>query len=266
MQHRIPTKCGFLVRLAHALLPALLLASSYNVTAAAGDDGHIQAVKQAQKSAYVVFSAGSQCVPLREDFQGWPGASLLECTYKQGSLEGIAYLLDVKAGTISSWIEGACDERLPGTGRCFATVLKCARNNSGMMFAVSGNIIEDGRNYFFRNGMTVSFNEAANGTTSAIPLSLQKALLVAPNTHISGTKTGLTRFWRTLPSQFAAAYPDAQAPRVVGTQAQRLAWLALVQAEILAAERTGKNRLLSSWLLAHRKTVALGNCPGDDDP
>jgi hypothetical protein len=262
MQHQMPSIFGFLSR---AVLLATLVVSIHNA-AAAGDGGHIQAVKQAQKSAYVIFSAGSQCSPLRQDFQGWPGPSLLECTYKQDGLEGMTYLLDVKAETVANWIEGACDERLPSARGCFATVLKCARNNSGMMFAVSGNIIENGRNYFFRNGMTVSFKEAGNGTTNSVPLSLQKSLLVAPNDQVTRIKTGLTRFWRTLPSQFALAYPDAHAPSSVDTQAQRLAWLSLVQTEILTAEKTGKNRLLSSWLLAHKKTVTLGSCPDDRDP
>jgi hypothetical protein len=265
MHFPVPPKSRRLTRLAtRRVLCALSL--FFPGAAVAVDSGHIQSVKQAQKSAYVIFSSGSQCAPLGEDFQGWPGSSLLECSYSQGGLQGITYLLDVKAATIATWIEKACDERLPGNGACFATVLACARANSGMMFAVSGNVIENRQNYFFRNGMTVAFKEAVNGSTQEVPLSVQKSLLVAPNGKIDRIKSGLTRFWRTLPLQMALAYPSAHAPSTVKTQAQRVAWLSLVQAEILAAQQNGKNRLLSAWLLAHKKTLGRGSCPDDNDP
>jgi hypothetical protein len=114
--------------------------------------------------------------------------------------------------------------------------------------------------------MTVAFKEAENGSTREVPLSVQKSLLVAPDSKIDRIKTGLTRFWRTLPSQMALAYPNAHAPSAVKTQAQRLAWLSLVQAEIFAAQKNGKNRLLSAWLLAHKNTLGRGACPDDGDP
>ncbi|QND44751.1 hypothetical protein HB780_02920 (plasmid) [Rhizobium lusitanum] len=265
MHFPVPPNFRSLTRLAPRLV-LCALSLFFPGAAVAAESEHIQDVKQAQKSAYVIFSSGSQCAPLGHDFQGWPGSSLLECSYRQGGLEGITYLLDVKAETIATWIETACDERLRGNSACFATVLACARTNSGMMFAVSGNVIENRRNYFFRNGMTVAFKEAENGSTRDVPLSVQKSLLVAPDSKIDRIKSGLTRFWRTLPLQMALAYPNAHAPSALKTQAQRVAWLSLVQAEILAAQQTGNNRLLSAWLLAHKNTLGRGACPNDNDP
>lgn len=239
--------------------------ANYQMARAASAE-HTAAVKTAQRSAYAIRSATNGCPLLRSSFEGWPADMLRECEYKQGNLTGVTYLLDLKPAMIADWIESSCAESLRGVSSCFATVLECGKLNSGLMFAVSGNIIENGKNYFFRNGMTVGFPHVLNGEPNQIPIDKQRELVVASGEKIERIRSGVTRPWRTFSQQFAVAYPDAGAPARVDTHERRMAWLGLVQTETLQAMKTGKSRILSAWIKAHPKTIAAGNCPLDDQP
>jgi hypothetical protein len=148
---------------------------------------------------------------------GWPGAKVRKCIYKpSGSgLTGLVYLLDVPAEVIARWIETTCASNMPNAPSCFHTILTCGKLNSGMMLAVSGNVMEnmDGRtwkNSFFRSGMTVSIGGEANGSTNEVSLERQEALARMPDKEITSIPSGMTRFWRTLPKDFASRYPDEQ--------------------------------------------------------
>lgn len=254
---------------------ALLIALSAPTSAGAQTAAHVTAVKNAQTSAYAISDATNGCPLVGADMFGWPGTLVRKCIYAEGPsskrLPGLVYLLDVTPEAIARWIETACTNQLPNVSACFATVLKCGRSNSGMMFAVSGNILENmnpttWKNYFFRNGMTVSMTGQPNGGTTAISLERQEELAQTPDSGIQTIPSGLTRFWRTLPKQFAARFPDAGAPVALNTPARRQKWLDLARAEFLAALGSPTNRLLEAWVAAHPVKLAAGKCPADNDP
>lgn len=254
---------------------AVLAAGSAATEAGAQTAAHVAAVKTAQTLAYAISDATNGCPLVGADMFGWPGPLVRKCIYAEGPnnkrLPGLVYLLDVKPGTIAQWIETACAKQLPNVPACFATVLKCGRSNSGMMFAVSGNVLENmnpttWKNYFFRNGMTVSMTGQPNGTANAISLERQEELAQAPDSSIQTIPSGLTRYWRTLPKQFAARFPDAGAPVAVNTPALRQKWLDLARAEFLAALTSPTNRLLEAWVAAHPVKLSAGKCPADTDP
>ncbi|MER9800757.1 hypothetical protein NKJ36_27225 [Mesorhizobium sp. M0142] len=140
-----------------------------------------------------------------------------------------------------------------------------------MMMPVSGNIMEnmDGRhwkNFFFRNGMTVSMTSQRNGTTEQVDMARQREIAGMPDSQIASIPSGLTRFWRTKPSQFAARFPSSGAPLTVRTPQDRQKWLDLARVEMLAALQSPNNHLLEAWVAAHPKTLARGTCPSDNDP
>jgi hypothetical protein len=253
----------------------LLLISTQSVSFAQSPTAsHIAAVTTAQKSAYVITRATNGCPPPAADILGWPASLLRECVYVVGPQghRRTAYviLINVSAETIATWIETACAEVLPNEGQCFQRVLECGRLNSGMMFPVSGNLMEnmDGpwTNWFFRNGMTVRMPHQQNNTTSQIPMESQRALALMADTNIVKIPSGITRFWRTKPAQFAARFPGEGVPVNVTTSQNRQRWLNIVRTEFLAALTRPNNRLLEAWVAAHKVTLTTPKCPEDNDP
>ena len=233
--------------------------------AQAATPAHIEAVEKALDSAYAVGNATNGCPALGSDVLGWPANLVMDCQYASEGIEGVAYLLKVKPVRIAGWIESACGD-FADTKQCFVTVLECGRLNSGLMIAIGGNIVENGGSYFFRNGMTVRFTGQPTGSADPIELAEQRRLAAAGFDEIERVPSGLTRPWRTLPKQFATAFPNAGAPKTVTGKADREKWLRLAQTELLAAIDSDENRLLTAWVKAHPLTLAAGNCPGDADP
>ena len=236
---------------------------------------HIAAVVQAQKSAYAIRDAPNGCQTPAADILGWPKSLLRECAYVVGpqGQQRTAYviLVNVSAETIATWIETACAEVLPNVGTCFQRVLNCGQVNSGMMFPISGNLMEDmgggpWRNWFFRNGMTVRMPNQPNGTESQISMDRQRELALMADANIASIPSGLTRFWRTKPAQFAARFPGEGVPVNVTNSEKRQKWLNIARTEFLSALTKPNNRLLEAWVAAHKVTLAANNCPDDTDP
>ena len=244
------------------------LAALCGATAFAADADHVAAVEHAQRGAYAMSDSPDGCPPVGDDLLGWPGDKVRECTFSEGDGDsqrtGVVYLLDVPAATIAGWIETTCANQLPGTAGCFTTVLRCAHENSGMMFPVSGNMMEnmDGpwTNWFFRNGMTVRMKGQANNSSTAIDIERQDELARADDSAILRIPSGMTRFWRTRPRNFAAKYPDGGAPDDLATAEHRAQWLDLARTEMLAALASPTNRLLEAWAAAHTDDLARDVC------
>lgn len=243
----------------------LFLMASGSAAFAQPTPAHVAAVAHAQNSAYAITDATNGCPFVTTDILGWPSSKVRECIYKGGALKGYVLLLDIKPETIAQWIETSCAEILPTSSQCFNRVLCFGQFNSGMMFPISGNMIEDmtegWRNWFFRNGMTVRMPGQQNKTAEQIPLDRQKELAFMANSEIVKIPTGLTRFWRTTPAQFAARFPNEGVPTSVATPQDRQRWLEVAQTEFLGALTKPKNRLLEAWLVANKTTVATGSCP-----
>jgi hypothetical protein len=243
--------------------------------AQAQTQAHIDDVKKAQKSAYAIGDSTYDCPAGDADLHGWPAHLLRYCEYKQGGLTGVVYLLTIAPERTALWIETSCAKRMPGESGCFRVVLQCGRLNSGMMFPVSGNVIEDNQNIFFRNGMTVYMPGFKNWSTDKIDRDVQLAAAKKANSAITKIPSGLTRFWRTLPRHLATLYPDSGAPEAVTEKEGRQAWLEVARKEILSALDKPENRLLDAYMAAHPNTLraALGkpvikyaDCPGEASP
>src|SRR3954453_5363545 len=112
--------------------------------AAAQTPAHVDAVKNAQKSAYAVVESTNGCPAADRDLFGWPRNLVLNCEYaKQDTALGrkrraVAYLLDVKPEVIARWIEGACAELRNEPANCSrrccpparATPATCSRSRA----------------------------------------------------------------------------------------------------------------------------------------
>lgn len=236
---------------------------------------HIAEVRQAQKAAYAISDASNGCPIVGSDMLGWPGNLVRHCIYTEGPANnrrtGVVYLLDVQPDVIAQWIETGCQQQMAGVSSCFATVLKCGKENSGLLFPISGNMMENmdsspWKNYFFRNGMTVDIDNKPNATTDQIPIGRQEELAHLPNSAVTSIPSGLLRFWRTLPRQFAKRYPNEGVIPNVDSRAAQQKWLDVARAEFLTALKSPTNRLLAAWIAAHPETLRAGECPGDNSP
>ena len=105
-----------------------------------------------------------------------------------------------------------------------------------------------------------------NGTTAQIPLACQKGLALVPNIDIVSIPTGITRFWRTTPAQFASRFPNEGIPQSLATTEARQKWLDITRSEFLEALTKPTNRLLEAWVAAHQVTLTTNKCPDDSDP
>jgi hypothetical protein len=249
----------------------ILMSTHTVVSAQTPTAANVASVAQAQKSAYAIRDAINGCPTMTGDVLGWPASLVRECIYKEGGLTGYVLLLDVKPEIVANWIATACAQILPGSSKCFNRILACAQNTSGMMFAISGNMLENmngepWKNWFFRNGMTVRMPHQPNRTTDQVPLDRQKELALMADADILRIPTGITRFWRTMPAQFAARFPTESVPKSVKKPQDKQAWLTLTRDETLTALKKPNNRLLEAWMAAHRKTIAKGKCPADSAP
>lgn len=232
---------------------------------------HVAAVKTAFRSAYAVVNSTNNCPMADADLLGWPKAHLRYCEYlKQDAhlgreREAVVWLLDIPADVVAHWIETACERVTPNTA-CFTRVLKAGRRNSGYMFAVTGNVIEDMqhpgdfKNYFFRNGMTVSVRHGINGSGQELTVETQATLAMIPDDDILAIRSGSTRFWGTTPAMFAARFPEAGSSAGLASKEQRIKWLTVVRQEMLHALDSPSNRLLEAWLCAG-PAVSGFSCP-----
>ena len=246
-----------------ALLPARAVAQTAQ---------HITAVAHAQKSAYAVSDSTNGCPFVQSDIFGWPKALIQYCEYSQidkglgHPRKALAYLLAVKPETIARWIETACSRLAVQAPDCFDRVLGLGKDNSGYMFAISGNIIEDMglpdhfKNYFFRNGMTSAFQEGVNGSTTELPMDQQQRIALLPNDAVIAIPSGMTRFWRTSPEEFHRRFPQSGAPTDVNNPTSRQTWLTVAQKEILDALGSGQNRLLEANLCAQAQDLFHRTC------
>lgn len=235
---------------------------------------HVATAENATRSAYALRNSTNGCPAPAADMHGWPAALIRHCIYQEEDSGlghprvAVAYLLHVEASVLARWIETACALLPTDAERCFTRVLQAGRLNSGYQFPIAGNMLEDMegdgslKNYFFRNGMTTSFRRGVNGNDVELTLEDQEALAAASDSEALSIPTGLTRFWRTRPADFAARFPDAGAPANTSGAENRLAWLTLVRTEMLAALEGDRNRLLEAWLCANSTALFGATCEG----
>ncbi len=252
-----------------AVLPGPALAQS---------SAHIAQVDHVLKGTqpYAVKYSTNNCPALDVIEFGWPKGLVLNCEYKMHDSglnidrTAVAYLLDIPAAKIALWIETACAKLVVAPDTCFDAVLKDATNNSGLMFAVSGNVMEDMevpghfKNYFFRNGVTTSFKAGVNGSAAVMTLDDQQALTLLPTTDARAIATGKARFWSTLPVEFALYAGLSVDAFPLDKPKGRQDWLNRTQTEMLAALAGADNRLLDAWICANAAIKFHTVCKGHE--
>jgi hypothetical protein len=228
---------------------------------------HVTAVKAAYRAAYAITQSVNRCPAATANLFGWPKERLRYCEYvvRDTALghdrKAVTWLLDVQPERVAQWIENVCTKVLPANATCFGIVLRSGRNNSGYMFAISGNVVEDMKikgvfkNYFFRNGMTASVKRGVNDEGEELSLDAQISLAMTADEGILSIPSGRTRFWSTLPNEFASRFPTAGAPSDVATKERRTKWLSLVRQEMLNAVDSSSNRLLEAWLCSNLQVL-----------
>ncbi len=209
------------------------------------------------------------CAPVAEDFMGWPAALVQRCAYKQGALEGVAYVLDVKPETFAKWLETGCNAHMSGVAACFNRMGRCAVEKSHAAFVIGGNLVAERKgvvtNMFYRNGVVIAAPQ--NGKTESVPAAEQEKLARTPETAVEAMQGGgAVAFWHTMPYQFAVKAIELGVPAEMNTPERRQQWLETVRAEMLATLKTDGSRLLSGWMTAHPITLRADECADDRDP
>ncbi len=230
---------------------------------------HVEIVKKKALSAnYVENSAINGCPVVEDAILGWPAGIARTCIYEQDGLKALAYVVDIKPEVLARWVETGCNKYSAHSDACFNITLACAKFNSGTIYPIAGNVVEDWRNIFFRNGMTVTSEmdgKVWSFTSTAMDLDAQDRFAMLTDAEVvkdrdhetekSPIPSGLTRLWRTRPSQFAKTYPESGAPKDMSRAEWRQAWLDLSKKEFLAALKNSENRLLTAWLATHLDVV-----------
>ncbi|MGH8510980.1 MAG: hypothetical protein ACREU8_06230 [Gammaproteobacteria bacterium] len=245
----------------------IVMVAGYNPgTSFAQTPQEIDGVRKAMKAAYIRESAVEPCAPVSADRFGWSKDVVVRCLYVQQDKLPNGQKVDRKAvaeaifpepSVIARWITTACAVLKTQSPNCFSRVVAEGKSTSGFQFVITGNVLEDlpptGRqkNFFFRNGMTVSVERGVNGTTQDLSLDRQRTLADTSNETIVSIPSGRTRYWSTMPSDFRARFPNAGAPTNVSTPERRLAWLDLARREFSSALTSDRNRLLEAWLCAN---------------
>lgn len=244
---------------------AICLALLAPPAAMAQTEEHVAAVKTAQEKSPVHGS----CVPVKEDFLGWPAGVVERCEYKQGETPGVAYVLGVKPETLARWIEAGCAAHMAGVASCFDRVLSCAVKTSRAVFVLGGDLVAERKgalqNTFYRNGVAIGAPQS--GKPGAVPIEEQEKLAHTPEAEVSAMpERGGVAFWDTMPYQFAVKAIDLGVPAEMNTPDRRQKWLEIVRNEMLVSLGRDENRFLSGWMTAHPITLRVGECPDARDP
>ena len=239
------------------------LVAALSTPAIAQSVDQVAMVRTAQGTgSYAISGSKNKCPVVTIPKFGWPEGALQYCEYTEKGLPGSVYLLVIEPAVIARWIDSACSEAMPGETHCFRVVLACGKLNSGMMFPVSGNIIENRKNYYFRQGVTVRLRGFPQASTQAIPLDRQRELNDVSENEIMSIPSGLTRFWLTRPRHMAI-YSDLKVLKALDRPSDRQQWLSIVRSEMSVALKGPRNRLLDAYVFAHRTTLKalLGGMP-----
>lgn len=141
----------------------------------------VQAAKRIAERGYMAPKTGCQAV-------AWPKYDNLptkRCAYRQGSLSAEVVLLDPSGDQLARWVNFTCEGLLPvgkSTERCGLALLRRIAEQSSGHFPIAGVVLERGRAYAFRDGVTVSVAAFANGIKTQLSTQQIEAAMSAPPT------------------------------------------------------------------------------------
>jgi hypothetical protein len=127
------------------------------------------------------MSPRGQCKPV--EVVGYEGLPTKRCNYKQGKLRAEVILLDPSGPQLAKWVNAVCislaADAKPVKECSLALLRRVAMQSSGH-FPVAGVVLEDGKVYAFRDGVTVQVAAFRNGTTTPLTQEQIEAAVSAP--------------------------------------------------------------------------------------
>lgn len=121
------------------------------------------------------------CRPVQQ--LGYEGLPTRRCAYRQGKLRAEVVLLDPDGPTLARQVSFVCEGLLPVNvpiTRCALALLQRVGQQSSGHFPVAGVVLEDGRAYAFRDGVTVNIGAFKNGTTTQLSVEQIEQSMSAP--------------------------------------------------------------------------------------
>jgi hypothetical protein len=114
------------------------------------------------------MAPAGKCKPVAA--KGYEGLPTKRCTYSQGKLSADVILLDPDAVQLTRWVVFTC-QGLASTDHAKSSMIACSRklltqirNQSSGHFPVAGVVMENGKAYAFRDGITIQVGSFRNGT------------------------------------------------------------------------------------------------------
>lgn len=186
------------------------------------------------------------CKPVTT-FENWAPIELHDCRYNSGKLKARVILIRPESGIIATWIVNACHEIFgvvtESCARRLADRMNCQSN---YQFPVAGIVIENGKNYAFRDGVTVVIAGIVNGSDKQLSgEAIEKSL--QPNLKAGDELLEAGQFAR-LQGTTRKEYRDASGTLDVSG----LNWLEVVRKSFQAALKSDRNELLVAWLKSNR--------------
>lgn len=123
----------------------------------------LESAKRIATGGYMAPRAGCREVTL----PGYEGLPTKRCVYRQGALKAEVILLDPDGPQLARWVQFTCESLLPvgrSTERCGLALLRRIASQSSGHFPVAGVVLENGKAYAFRDGVTVNIAAFKNGT------------------------------------------------------------------------------------------------------
>lgn len=157
-----------LLSLRHRAGGLAVLAGALSMTGQAVADGASSRVldiaKRTAAGGYMAPRAGCREVTV----PGYEGLPTKRCVYQQGALKAEVILLDPDGPQLARWVQFTCDGLLPvgrSTERCGLALLRRIASQTSGHFPVAGVVLENGKAYAFRDGVTVNIAAFKNGTS-----------------------------------------------------------------------------------------------------
>ncbi len=186
---------------------------------------------------------------------GYEGLPTKRCVYRQGSLKAAVVLLDPDGPQLARWVNITCEGLLPvgkSTERCGLALLRRIASQSSGHFPVAGVVLENGKAYAFRDGVTVTIAAFKNGTKTQLSAEQLELSMSAPVigwgrfARLQGTTFDEYRRFGRLTDVSGKLIDDSSMtfPQLVGAR-----W----------RDDWGKdiNSLMRTWACAHRASLGI---------
>lgn len=154
--------------LGHRAGGLVVVAGALGMTGQAVADGAssrvLESAKRIAAGGYMAPRAGCREVT-RPGYERLP---IKRCVYRQGALKAEVILLDPDGPQLARWVHFTCEGFLPvgrSTERCGLALLRRIASQSSGHFPVAGVVLENGKAYAFRDGVTVRIAAFKNGTS-----------------------------------------------------------------------------------------------------